>query len=98
MADTPITIQHLPSAGRFEAVVDGLTCHLDYRRQGDTLIAHHTEVPHSLAGRGIAAALVQALFDFVAEHNLRVEPQCSYVQAWARRHPHVTPLLSGSGA
>ena len=89
-----VEVRHNPAASRFEAVVDGLLCRADYRLDGDTMLVVHTEVPHALEGRGIAAQLVRAVFDHAASSGLKVAPICSYVAVWARRHPEVAPLLA----
>jgi len=88
-----IEVRHNEAAAQFEAVVDGLPCHADYRRDGDTMRAFHTEVPRALEGRGIASELVRALFAHAEARGLSVDPVCSYVRAWARRHPEVESLL-----
>jgi predicted GNAT family acetyltransferase len=54
---------------------------------------HHTEVPAALAGRGIAGALVQAAFAHADAHGLRVEPWCSYVRTYMKRHPETLRFL-----
>jgi len=88
-----IEVRHNEAAARFEAVVDGLLCRADYRLDGDTMRAFHTEVPRALEGRGIASELVRALFAHAEARGLSVDPVCSYVRAWARRHPEVESLL-----
>jgi predicted GNAT family acetyltransferase len=88
-----IEVRHNEAAARFEAVVDGLLCRADYRLDGSTLRVFHTEVPRALEGRGIASELVRALFAHAAARGLAVDPVCSYVRAWARRHPEVQSLL-----
>lgn len=88
-----IDVRHNEAAARFEAVVDGLLCRADYRLDGSTLRVFHTEVPRALEGRGIASELVRALFAHAAARGLSVDPVCSYVRAWARRHPEVQSLL-----
>ena len=93
-AARPADVIHHPGRGCFELRVRGLSCRADYRRVGDVLVVHHTEVPPPLEGRGLAAVLVQAVFDHAAAQSLRVQPRCSYVSAWARRHPEVQPLLA----
>lgn len=85
-------IEHRPERGRFQAVVDGLTCVADYRLAGDVMVMTHTEVPDELAGRGIAAALVAAALDHARANGLKVRPACSYVQAYMRRHPETNDL------
>lgn len=94
----PVEVRHLPQAACFEAWVDGLRCELDYRLQGNTLVATHTGVPRALEGRGIAAQLVQALLTHARQHGLKVQPSCSYVAAYMRRHPDTHDLLATDGA
>jgi len=90
----PADVIHRPERSRFELVVEGQLCRADYRMQGATMVVHHTEVPPALEGQGLAGVLVRAVFDHAAAHALRVEPRCSYVRVWARRHPEVAPLLA----
>jgi uncharacterized protein len=92
IASLPIT--HDPAASRFETTVDGLLCRLDYRLDGDVMRIHHTEVPPRLEGRGIAARLSAAAFQHARDGGLRVQPLCSYVRAWVRRHPEQQALLA----
>lgn len=96
MAELNLAIRHNPAAMRFEAIVDGMLCRADYRMHGDTMMLVHTEVPQRLEGRGIASALVKAAFAYAREQGMDVLPVCSYVRAWAQRHPEVEPLLAGS--
>ncbi len=75
------------------AEIDGALALCAYRRDGDTLVLHHTEVPPALQGRGLAAALVQAALDWARAEQLVVRPTCSYVAAYLRRHPGQQDLL-----
>jgi predicted GNAT family acetyltransferase len=54
---------------------------------------HHTEVPLPVSNRGVAAQLVRAAFEYAAAHDLKVEPRCSYVRSYMRRHPETLRLL-----
>ena len=55
---------------------------LTYRTRAEgVVVADHTFVPDSLRGQGIAGKLLSAFMAFVAENNLKVVPQCSYVAA-----------------
>lgn len=87
-------IEHLPERHRFQAVVDGLPCVLDYQLAHDVLAITHTGVPSALGGRGIAAALVQATLDHARAHGLKVRPLCSYAAVYMRRHPASADLLA----
>lgn len=82
-----IDIQHRPEQGRFEATVEGLRCELDYRLSPGRMHITHTGVPSPLEGRGIAAALVQHALTWARQERLKVEPVCSYVAVYLRRHP-----------
>ncbi len=85
---------HNAARSRFELEVDGQLCRADYRMDGGTMWIVHTEVPPSLEGRGLAARLVEAAFAHARTARLQVVPACSYVRAWARRHPEVREQLA----
>ena len=87
------SIAHNLSAGRFEAVVDGLFCVIDYRLVDGVMTTHHTYVPPGLEGRGIAAALVTQALAHARSQGWRVRPTCSYVASYMRRHPETLDLL-----
>jgi predicted GNAT family acetyltransferase len=93
-SDTPLQIQHRPEIGRFETHVDGLRCEADYRLDGHTMHMTHTGVPAALEGRGIAAALVRAALGWARSQGHQVNPQCSYVRVYIKRHPEWQDLLA----
>lgn len=88
------TVVHAPAAERFEARVQGHLALCAYRRRGDVLVLHHTEVPPALQGQGLAAALVAAALQWARAQGLRVQPSCSYVAVYMRRHPDTRDLLA----
>ncbi|MDR2857594.1 MAG: N-acetyltransferase [Novosphingobium sp.] len=57
-------------------------------------VAEHTIVPPEIGGRGVAAALVDALIADARSEGFRVRPQCSYVAAAFRRHPEWAGLAA----
>jgi predicted GNAT family acetyltransferase len=87
-----IQIDHQADARRFATVVDGIEAHLDYLLRDGVMIIAHTGVPPEIGGRGIAGALVQAAFDHAREAGLKVDPRCSYSDAWIQRHPDYQDL------
>lgn len=93
-AGTPLTITHHPDIGRFEAIVDGLRCEVDYVQDGRVTRITHTGVPRPLEGRGIAAALVSHALDWVRQQGQQVDPVCSYVAVYIRRNPEWQDLLA----
>lgn len=90
-------VRHSPERQAFVAVLGGATALCAYRRDGDTLVLHHTEVPPALQGQGIAAVLVKAALDWARAERLQVRPVCSYVAAYMRRHPETLDLLNPPG-
>jgi uncharacterized protein len=89
-----IDIRHNRGAQRFEATIDGEVAHVDYRLAGGVMRLVHTEVPPAHSGRGIAAKLVQAAIEHARGSGLKVQPACSYVRNYVRRHPETHSLLA----
>ncbi|MBI3384154.1 MAG: N-acetyltransferase [Aquabacterium sp.] len=93
-ASSNLNIVHKPEIGRFEAIVDGLRCEADYLLDGHIVRMTHTGVPAQLEGRGIAAALVKAALTWARAQGHQVEPICSYVRIYIKRHPEWQDLLA----
>jgi|SRR5436853_4282190 len=89
-----LEIRHNEPAHRFEAAVGGKIAHADYQMEGDVMRIFHTEVPLAFEGRGIAARLVSASFEYARERGFKVLPACSYVRDYVRRHPETHALLT----
>ncbi len=89
----PRTIQHNPDQHRFEYTEDGLTSVIQYQLADGVMSITHTEVPTKLEGRGIAADLTRAALDTARRDGLQVDPVCSYVQSYLRRHSEYQDLL-----
>ena len=70
---------------------------LTWAARGPLRIADHTWVPPEARGKGIAAALVEALVADARELGFRIVPQCSYVEAAFRRHPEWADLRATAG-
>lgn len=85
-------IRHDADAGRFSVVVEAREAELDYRRDNGTITILHTGVPDAIGGRGIAADLVRAAFDWARAQGLKVRTSCSYSQAWLEKHPEYGDL------
>lgn len=87
-------IRHDSAAQRFETVVDGQHCELDYRLAGKVMTITHTGVPVPVEGRGIASALTRAAMDAARAEGWTVVPACAYAAAWLRRHPEFADLVA----
>ena len=93
--DRPLSppVQHAPERHRFEVVIDGAVSLTDYSIADGVLTIIHTEVPEQLGGRGIAGALVKAVFDYARDNGLKVRPACSYARSYIERHPETQSLV-----
>ena len=89
-----VAVTHNQARQRFEATVDGQLCVADYQLRGNVMWMTHTGVPSAVGGRGIAAELVRVALEWAAQKDYRVEPSCSYVEVYMRRHPQTLKLLA----
>ena len=87
-----VAVTHNEARHRFEAIVDGQLCVADYSLRGDVVWMTHTGVPGAVGGRGIAAELVRVALAWADEKGYTVEPSCSYVDVYMRRHPETQRL------
>ena len=89
-----VAVTHNPSRQRFETTVDGQLCVADYQLRGNVMWMTHTGVPSVVGGRGIAAELVRVALAWAEAQGYTVEPSCSYVEVYMRRHPETQKLLA----
>ncbi len=68
-------------------MVDGYKAHVAYEIHERGLDIRHTVVPEAIGGRGIASALVKAVYDYARVKQLKPIATCSYAMAWLQRHP-----------
>lgn len=96
MAIEGIEITHEGSEahGEYRARVPGSSAvgRLTWKALGPARVADHTLVPPEIAGRGVAAALVDALVADARARGFTIVSQCSYVEAQFRRHPEWAEL------
>ncbi|MDR0981813.1 MAG: N-acetyltransferase [Culturomica sp.] len=81
------TINHDKENHLFTTIVDNATAYVEYELYNNSMLIMHTIVPRRIEGRGVAAALVQAAYEYAKSENLQVTPVCSYAKAWEMRHP-----------
>ncbi len=90
--DRDIPIRDNVAEHRFETEIDGQLAVVEYRRRGDTIWFTHTEVPHSLEGRGIGSALAKYVLDYALTNSLKVVPSCPFIAEYMRSHPEYAGL------
>ena len=89
-----ITHEGNEARGEYRARVPGSDAvgRLTWKALGPARVADHTIVPPEIGGRGVAAALVDALVADAQREGFTIVPQCSYVEAQFRRHPEWAEL------
>lgn len=91
MANTLINNQamcryELPIAGGAVAVAY-------YTIENDRIILRHTEVPHEFGGKGIGTRLAHGVFEQLKTEGKRVIATCTFMSAYATRHPEYARML-----
>jgi hypothetical protein len=82
------------AAHSFELIIEGQRSFVDYKIKGNRIYLIHTEVPQELQGQGIAGLLVEKVFNYIEEHQLKVVPLCAYVQVFLKRHQEWERILA----
>jgi len=85
-------IHHDEVAKRFTIDVDGQQGYVEYEGRDGVMVITHTIVPAAIGGRGVAGRLVEAAVASARDRGLKIEPRCSYADAWMRKHPDADAL------
>lgn len=94
MQPDQISVEHNPSANRFEVWLEDRMAILEYTRTGNHMALVHTEVPDEMEGRGIGSLLAQTALEYARENHLEVIPACSFVSSFIQGHPEYRDLIS----
>ena len=79
---------------RFIIYSEGKESFIEYRINDDEINLYHTYTDPGLRGKGLAALVVRAAFEYAKENNLKVVPTCSYVQAFIKRNDEYSELIA----
>jgi predicted GNAT family acetyltransferase len=82
-----MTVTHNEALGRYEMKTEHGLAVAVYHQQGDRRIFTHTEVPRADEGKGLASRLVKEALDDTRRAGFKIQPTCSFVVAYVRRHP-----------
>jgi len=78
---------------RFVANIEGDEAYAAYSLHDDIMKLYSTFTPPHLRGRGIAEIIIEHVFNYARENNLKVEPACSYVQTFITRRKEFNDLI-----
>ncbi|WP_434341131.1 GNAT family N-acetyltransferase [Motilimonas cestriensis] len=67
---------------------------MTYIKQDQVIHVNSTRVPEQFRGQGIAMQLMVAMVAFAQEQQLKVVPECSYVEVAFKRQPQWQHLLA----
>jgi predicted GNAT family acetyltransferase len=82
-----VTVVHNSALNRYELKTEHGLALAVYHDQGDRRLFTHTEVPMEDEGKGDASQLVKEALDDTRSAGLKIQPACSFVVAYVRRHP-----------
>ncbi|VXB62223.1 GNAT family N-acetyltransferase [Maribacter litoralis] len=92
-----LNLVNVKSKKRYEVLIDDSTAFIDYIIAKEKIYLTHTEVPKSMAGKGIGSALVLKILEDIERQNLILVPLCPFVASYIKRHPEWNKLvLKGS--
>jgi predicted GNAT family acetyltransferase len=60
---------------------------LRYDKEGSVMRMYHTFTPEEERGKGVASSLALAAFTFAKEHEMKVQPDCEYLDHFLQKHP-----------
>lgn len=83
----PLDVIKNDTTHRFELTVDGVIAFIDFKQKDQLIKLIHTEVPETLGGRGVAAALVEKTLMYLESNDYTLYPYCPYVFAYIKKHP-----------
>ena len=78
---------------RYEFHLGDYIPRVEYIKTKDKIYLTHTEVPPSLAGKGIGTALIGAVLQDVEQKGLTLVPLCPFVALFLQRNPEWKRLV-----
>jgi uncharacterized protein len=92
MSDKP-EITNNEEQQQFEYRTGNELATLTYKFYKKDIAFMHTNVPDSLAGKGIAGALAASAFEYAKKLNKKVMVYCPFVAAYLKKHPELRDQL-----
>jgi hypothetical protein len=96
MEEVAITLEDSGAKGRYVGRVAGVTDagEMTYSRVSPKLIiVDHTDVPDSLRGKGVGAALARRVVEDARAHGFKIVPLCPFFRSQWERHPEWADVI-----
>jgi predicted GNAT family acetyltransferase len=87
-------VTHDKDKSQFIILIDGKETYVDYHIEKKKMNLYHTHTDPDLRGKGLAAKVVKAALEYAKKNNLKVEPGCSYVQSFFKKHTEYKELIA----
>lgn len=86
-----------PAHHRFELAIPGAEeiAAAYYRLEDGRIVLTHTEVPQRFSGQGVGSRLARGVFDAIRASGRKAVLQCSFMDAFAARHPEYSDIVDG---
>lgn len=94
-----VVVKHEPEKKRFVMSFPGRgIASVEYMltNDGNKIDLQHTYTSPTLRGKGLAAKVVRAAFEYAADNKLKVIPTCTYIPVFCHKNPEFVPLLDVS--
>jgi len=91
-----LLIEHVstPSGGRFFIRKNDIDlAEMTWVSNDTIMVIDHTEVSDELKGQGIGKKLILKGIEYAREHDLKIEPLCSYAYHVIHRNPEYHDIL-----
>jgi uncharacterized protein len=88
-----IAVVENEGARQFECRINGKLAKVEYMMGGGRMFLTSVDVPAQLQ-EGVAQALVERVFEIIADRKLKMVPLCPYVTTFMRQHPQWKKLLA----
>lgn len=90
MSEIKISKEDDGKRGRYVAVIDGVEGEGEItwtRPSPDIISANHTGVPDSMAGQGVAKAMLEFMLEDARANGFRIIPVCPFIAKQYAKHP-----------
>jgi predicted GNAT family acetyltransferase len=85
---------HDKDKSQFIITIDNKECYVEYNMENNKMNLYHTYTDPDLRGKGLAAKVVVAAFEYAKSNNLKIIPGCTYVQSFVSKHKEYDELLA----